>query len=354
MKRFWLTFTGIMSFVLLNAELVWLEPVYDFGAFSEDLHTVNHVFKAVNTGTEGVSVVSSRANCGCTVASPSRDVIAAGDTLYVPVEFNAVGRPGRFTKKVFVDTSDGGKATLVVSGTVIGTQSTLVNRYPVGVGATRVSGTVVPFGSTRKGRGLAGGLNIYNSTDKVIRPRVKDLPDYLTVTFRPEQIGVGEEGFVSLNFNTSKCNEWGTVVDSFVLFPDGSNEADSIRISTVGIINEDFSKLTAEERANGPKVEIEPMSVDFGHFSGDKRVERTVSVWNRGGKPLLIRKVETAEKSVSVGDYKEKVMPGKCVRIKLTLDTEKVDKEQPLNGKLQIITNAPESSNVAVRLVGTH
>ncbi len=354
MRRFFSFLAGVLSCVLLNAELVWLDPVFDFGAFSEDLHTVNHVFKAVNTGTEGVSVVSTRANCGCTVARPSRDVVEPGDTLYVPVEFNAVGRPGRFTKKVFVDTSDGGKATLTIGGTVIGVQSTLVQRYPVGVGATRISGTVVPFGSTRKGRGLSGGLNIYNSTDKVIKPQVKDLPAYMTVIFRPAQIGVGEEGFVSLSFNTSRCDEWGTVVDSFVLIPDESAPGDSIRISTVGIINEDFSKLTDEERANAPKIEVEPETVDFGHFAGEKEVERTLVVWNRGGKAMLIRKVETAEKAVSVGDYKAKVMPGKSVRIKLTLDTEKVESDKPLNGRLQIITNSPGSSSLAVRLVGTH
>lgn len=354
MRKIWLTMVVALSSVLAHAELVWLSPSHDFGAFSEDMNTVSCVFKAVNTGSEGVSVVSTRANCGCTVANPSREIIAPGDTLSVPVEFNAIGRPGRFSKKVSVETSDGAKTVLTISGTVIGTQSTLVQRYPVEVGRARISGTVIPFGSTRKGRTMSGGVNIYNPTEKSIKPEVRDLPEYLTATFMPQEIGVGEQGFLTLNFNTNKCGEWGTVVDSFVLIPDVTNANDSISISTVGIINEDFSKLTEEDRAKGPKIVVEPKTVDFGHFAGENTLQRSIKICNEGGTVLYIRKIETAEKAVEIGKYKEKVMPGKCVEIKLTLNCDAVEKESPLNGKVQIISNDPANSGVSVRIVGTH
>lgn len=350
----------IMSIMLLavaslsRGELKWLETVHDFGAFSEDLNTVQCVFRAVNIGNEDVGVVSSRANCGCTVPKVPKGVIAPGDTLMIPVEYNAIGRPGRFVKKVFIDTSDGGKITLIVRGTVIGVQSTLVERYPVGVGKVRISGTVVPFGSTKKGRNMSGGINIYNSTDAPIKPRVEGLPEYIRAEFRPAQIEVGEQGSLSLVFSTARCGEWGTVVDSFTLYPDDNNESESMTISTVGIINEDFSKMSDCEKENAPKVEITPSTIDFAHIGGGKEISKTLTIKNVGKSPMLIRRIETAEKAITLGEHKGKVGVGESVSVDVKLNPEKLVEGEPLNAKIQIITNAPETPVVGVRVVGTH
>lgn len=339
---------------LCHGQLRWLETVHDFGAFSEDLNMVQCVFRAVNDGREDVSVISSRANCGCTVPKVPKGVIAPGDTLKIPVEFNAVGRPGRFIKKVYIDTSNGEKATLIIRGTVIGTQSTLVERYPVAVGKVRISGTVVPFGSTKKGRNMSGGINIYNSTENPIMPRVEGLPEYIRAEFRPSRIGVGEQGNLSLTFNTRQCGEWGTVVDNFTLYPDGDDDSESMTISTVGIINEDFSKLSDTEKENSPKVEILPSSVDLGHIKGNEAIVKKLTIKNIGKSAMLIRKIETAEKALIIGDYKNKIAEGKSADIELKLNPSQLVEGEPLNAKIQVITNDPESPVISVRVVGTH
>lgn len=323
-------------------KVVWLNPVHDFGAFSEDLGTVKCVFKGVNVGDEPVVVLSARANCGCTVPSYPREKVEPGDTINITVVYNAVGRPGRFAKKVYVNTSDDAKATFTVQGTVVGNSATLASRFPVEAGQARVSNTVVPFGQARKGRVLSGVVNVYNSTDHPIKPAASSLPAYIKAKMHPEIIPVGQQGTLSLTAITDMTPDYGTVTGSFILTADTEKApTDTVRVSTVMILDEDFTKLTPEQRQRAPKLQLSEKKTDFDRFTPGASKEITIT--NTGAEPMLIRRIDTASEKLEVKAESFKVKPGKSTRLKIKTKPEAIAAGDILDERILLRVNAPDT-----------
>lgn len=331
-------------------QLTWLNTVHDFGAFSEDLNTVSCSFRAVNTGTEPVAVVSTRATCGCTAPKYSKEAVQPGDTLTLLVEFNAVGRPGRFSKKVYVDTSDGDKAVLIVNGTVVGSSATLASRYPVDAGSARLSNSIVAFGQTYKGGNLYGAINIYNTGSEPIHPLAINLPPYIKAQYRPSEIAPGEQGSIALTANTAAVAEWGTVEGSFTLIPSQAAPSDTVRITTVMILREDFRKLTPEQLDKAPKAKLSADAIDFDRITSP--TTRTLKITNTGHEPLLVRRVETAEPALTPTISSTKIAPGKSATLAVKLNPSLLTSSEPLNARVQLIVNDPENPIINIRVLG--
>lgn len=126
MKRLGIALMIMMGILLAygadksKGKLNFEDTVYDFGNIREDGGPVSHEFTFVNTGKDPVTIMSARAECGCTRPEYSRDEIAPGEKGTIKVTYNPLGRPGGFTKVVTVRcTGNPGKINLKIRGTVI-------------------------------------------------------------------------------------------------------------------------------------------------------------------------------------------------------------------------------------------
>lgn len=333
-------------------KLVWLNPRHDFGVIREVDGLVDCTFLAVNVGDEPAVVVDARANCGCTQPRYPREPIAPGDTLRLSVSFNPEGRPGKFSKQVKVSANTGTTALLGIRGTVIGSPATLDSRFPESVGPFRFSGRLSAFGETVKGRVLAAAVNLYNTTDDTIVPAVEKLPPYINALIRPEVVPPGQQATVSLTGYTDRTDEYGMVEGSFLLLPDKNQPDLKAEIQTVMIVNEDFSKLTPKEREEAPKASVSEKSVDFGQFSKeDKQLRQTFEIKNTGRSPLIVRKLTSTFKAVTVTTPTGKIKPGKSVVVTVTVDPSLISGNM-LNSRLTLVTNDPDNSSQTIRVVG--
>ncbi|MCM1349216.1 MAG: DUF1573 domain-containing protein [Firmicutes bacterium] len=355
MKRLAVILVSLMAAAGLWAQprLYWLNTVHDFGAFKEDLAKVYCTFKAVNTGTEPVTVLSARANCGCTQPTYPRTPVMPGDTLTISVAYDAVGRPGRFTKQVRVETTSA-TVNLVLKGTVIGSPSTLAARFPIEAGNARLSNSLTPFGQTRKGRVLSAAVNIYNPTDHPMRPAVDSLPSYVNALFRPEVIAPGDQGTLSLTAYTDRCPDYGLLTDRFIIIPDSENNPQGrASVATTIIVNEDFTNLTPEERDRAAKAQPSTGLVEFGRLvPGNKKVEREFTITNAGHKQLIIRRLFTADPALTLKLKSTKVAPGKSTTVKVVANCADLKAGQPLNARITLITNSPSAPTQIVRVTG--
>ena len=354
MRRIAALLGGLLAAATASAQIVWLEPVHDFGAIREDRGLARTVFRGVNVGTDTIVVLSARANCGCTRPEFSRGNIAPGDTLKVGVAFDPAGRPGRFEKKVMLTTTaPSRREVLEITGTVIGASSTLEKRFPIEVGQMSLSNTVVALGETNKGHVLGGSVLIYNPTDSTVIPAAADLPPYIRCTFSPAEIPAGEQAVASLTAFTDRCPQYGTVENTFTLIPNIADPAATATISTVMIIHEDFSRLTPEQRENAPGVRADVRSVEFGVIDRrGKKTSRTFELTNTGRSPLIIRQLHSPDGCISAKAAKSEVKPGKKVQVTVTLDPQKLPGGQPLNTTLTIVTNSPADPRLILRVVG--
>jgi len=112
-----LSFAQATDSVKSNASIKFETTSHSFGNIIEG-QMATHEFVFTNTGTDPLSLTNVRASCGCTTPSWPREVIEPGKSATIRAEYNSNGRPGTFTKNIFV-TSNSGESTLTISGNVV-------------------------------------------------------------------------------------------------------------------------------------------------------------------------------------------------------------------------------------------
>jgi hypothetical protein len=83
--------------------------------------TANVEFTFINDGKRDLLIRHVKAGCGCTVATPSQDVIKPGETGSIKAQFKSAGYKGNVFKNVFVYTNDpqNSSVMLMIKGEVI-------------------------------------------------------------------------------------------------------------------------------------------------------------------------------------------------------------------------------------------
>lgn len=334
-------------------EATWLTKSHDFGAFDEDMGKVSCDFKVVNTGDEPLMILAARATCGCTVPAYTRDPIAPGDTATITVTYDPAGRPGKFTKKIHVDTNtEPSRMTLAIKGVVIGATNTLRARFPIEVGPLKLRNTMVPFGEIAKGRVKTAFLDAYNQSPDTIYPSVSNLPDYIKVDAAPAAVPPGEQMTFTFFYDSSRSDDWGLCTDEIIILSDNETPV-TMPVSLTAILNEDFSKLTPEQREKAPRIALSTNAVDFEEMSRDKIHTAEVIVDNFGKEPLIIRKAYSVDPAVTVKVNKDKIKNGGQGKIEIKVDPSK-SADELLNARVIIITNDPDRPQSTVRVVGEY
>lgn len=330
-------------------QISWMTMRHNFGAFDEDNGIVTCKFKFVNTGDEPLTVLAARASCGCTQPSYPTEAVAPGDTAEIVVAYNPTGRPGRFTKSIYIDTNTEPKRSkLTITGVVIGAQSSVAGRYPVDMGALKFKNGSIMFGQVTKPHMKTVFAEAYNRSADSVRLRVASKPSYIDINFEPKTVGPGEQVSVICYFRSNGKNMWGLVEDS-VRFTTGAEE---FVLPLTAIVNEDFSKLSAADREKAPVAKLSTESADFGRVDRDGgTVSRTVELTNEGKNTLEIRRVYTADPGVSVEVDKQSLKKGKSAIITISVDP-KLLPGALLNSRISVITNDPDHPVQTLRAVG--
>lgn len=336
----------------LGAKVRWLETEHDFGAFKEESGKVSCVFRFVNEGEEAVSIRAVRASCGCTSSSFTHSPVERGDTGEITATFNPAGRPGRFTKTLTVDIAGGGagpRQSLTINGVVIGSENTLLSRYPVQAEPLRFRTQLVPFGTVLKGRAKSAFVEVYNASTDSVKPEWSGVPRYVRVASSENMIPPGEQVVYSLVITPDDNAPYGILTDSVYIAAPG---AEAMKLDLSAIIEEDFSRMTPGQRQNAPVVGIASDRVDFGRISRDGgAVSRTFLIENNGKSDLMLRRVYTTDRGVTVTPSTGKVKKGKSAEITVTVDPSEIASEI-LSARIQVIANDPEQSLTIVRAIG--
>lgn len=340
--------TAVLAFAATVAaaaqpQVRWVEMVHDFGAFNESVSKATAVFKGVNTGNEPLVIMSARANCGCTTPTFTREVVQPGDTAFVTVVYNADGRPGRFNKKVYVETNTNpARSTLTVKGVVIGKGETVSQRYPVSLGALKVTRPSVLLGTATRGHATTAFLNGYNQSADSLTAIFSDVPAWLSVTSTPTTVGPGELAQFSFFVRADKTDLYGIVTDTVTVkvCPTGGNAATACtehRLPVVVTFADDFSGMSDKELALSPVAELSTKRIALENLPLGKPHTATVTIRNTGKSTLHIRRAYTADTDIRVQTDARAVKPGKSATLKIT-----VTPGAPLlNGRVSVITDDP-------------
>ena len=86
---------------------------FDFGDIKQG-SKVEHTFKLKNAGKRDLLIRDVKSSCGCTAVSPSKNMIAANESVPLKVVFDSTGKSGRQNKTITVITNDPKNPTTIL------------------------------------------------------------------------------------------------------------------------------------------------------------------------------------------------------------------------------------------------
>ncbi|MCQ2193918.1 MAG: DUF1573 domain-containing protein [Paludibacteraceae bacterium] len=357
MKKLLLFFLAAVSYVVSTSaadnvgakapEISFDTLVHNFGTFPEETGKVSCTFTFKNTGAADLVLQKVKASCGCTTPEWTKTPVAPGETGTVIATYNASGRPGAFTKTITV-TSNAGDKRLTIKGEVIPKAQKIEDQYPIDFGSLRLKKKHVYMNNVNYNDGKTERVQVVNNSNADMAISFKNVPSYIEIKSAPEKLKAGEKGTIDVTIKKD-AGEWGSISDDIEVLVNGKNvvkEGKNAVLSVHGNIQENFSSMTAEEKANAPVVKVGNV-IKLGELKADTKKTFKFTVANDGKSDLIIRKATADSKAIVLSAPSKGIKPGKKADIKLTIDTKGFAAGDFTN-RVTLITNDPNNKGISV------
>jgi hypothetical protein len=231
-----------------------------------------------------------RASCGCTTPAWSKEPIPPGEKGFVMAKYNPKNRPGSFRKSLSITSNaDPSVKVLYIKGMVEREQRSVADIYRNKVGDLRFRYQSLNMGKALTGQPLTRTFDFFNDSDHEIAFLEKvDKPDHITVSFQPNVVSPNSKGKIIVTYDAKMKNDYGFVSDPIKIYTDEDSEA-AKPLRVVATIEEYFPPMTAEERAQAPKLTFEESTYDFGTIKEGNMANTEFIFKNTGKQDLNIR-----------------------------------------------------------------
>lgn len=329
--------------------------VHHFGVIREADGPAHTSFAMINRGDEPLVVLGARANCGCTTPQWHPEAAAPGDTMWIDVAYDPSGRPGRFEKRIVVETnsSDGQRTSLRIAGTVMGSDATVASRYPYRVGNARVQNRYVVFSDVMHDESRGKYLEVYNAGADTIRPQIVGSSPMLNVVAQPAVVAPGEQFIYSVVVEVDKNGLWGPQNPTFTIRPDDAS-AETLEVEVPLYIRESFRGLSDSQLASAPMAIVDNTRLDLGFVPSSATAPLAVeaTVTNRGDDPLKIRRVYCPDPGVKVVSAPSVIKRGKRGKLKFEVSADVFARSAAIDLPVTLITNDPDTPEIFLRITG--
>ena len=341
---------GLTTVVAQNApEIKFKELVHDFGTFPEETGKVSCVFEFTNTGKSDLILQNVKASCGCTTPDWTKTPVKPGEKGTVEATYNASGRPGAFSKTITV-TTNAGEERLTIKGDVIPKAPKVEDQYPFDMNGLRLKSQNIYLNNVEYPTQKTERIEVINNTKDPINLSFKGVPSYLTVKASPASLKANEKGTIDVTFDSKAAKDWGAVNPEFSVVINGKFVDDKkFKITAFANIVENFSSMTAEQRANAPVLNI-GNSTNIGDIKAKSKQTVKIPIVNDGKSDLLIHKATSDNKAITVVAPKT-IKPGKKEEVKLEINSESM-KPGKFMSYITLITNDPNKSSIPVAIEG--
>lgn len=355
-KIYLLLFVGLMmasaSLTAQNAKskIKFDKLQHSFGTFKEELGLQSVVFNFKNEGTAPLILNAVQVTCGCTTPEWTREPVAPGANGKIKVSYDPANRPGVFNKAITVQSNaENPNVVLTISGEVIRREPTLEEIYINQIGPLRAKTNHLALQSVKLQQVRKDSVEVINMSDKPVQLGFKTPPPHITAVFKPTKLAPKQKGYVVVTFDANKIQTFGYVSYRIYLNVDGQeNYANSFAVSAT--LEEDFSKLSAQELANAPVTSFDSDSFDFGDIKPNSKSEHVFTLTNKGKMDLLIRNVASTCGCTVVSPQKNKLAAGESTPIKVVFDS--TGKTGRQNKVITVITNDPKNPTSSLRISG--
>lgn len=335
-----------------NAKINFKTPKYSYGAIKEDDGIAYHEFEFSNTGQDPLIIQRVSSSCGCTAPEWPKEPIAPGKSGKVKIGFNPRNMSGPFSKTISVySNATPNVVVLQITGEVIPHIKTVDEIYLIPVGDLRFEKNHFAMGRMFLDQTYSQTLKFLNKGANPVKvtANTKGL-EHIKVTIEPQTVKPNEFGSIVLNYDPKIRNDWGFVVDRFVLSLNDS-PINNNPITITASIEEDYSKFTQKDYENAPVADFNTTNHNYGKVTEGELIEFDFVVKNSGKSDLIIRKVKASCGCTTVKPEKNLLKTGESTTIKAVFRTRGYSGQQ--SKSITVITNDPKRSTTILRMTGS-
>jgi|GEM_PF-750579 len=303
----------------------FIETDYNFGTITEDGGPVRHRFSVLNNGPNPLRLTGVSVSCSCTTAEPNKEPIAVGQTGYVDVAYNPLGRPGSFNRLVAI-LSDGNPATqqLFLKGVVTPHVKTADQQWPDTLGhGLRMSTLALNMGDVPPtGAAIEMPFLVKNMGKASVGLRGVALPAWLRVRLVPSVLAPGQQGQLFVKYKGKVREDFGNLSDAFTLETTGPLPARQRRAYAVAKVQGISKPLTAPELGKHGHLSLSPDALDYGPAESGKVLTQKIVLENTGKAPVAIYALKARCGCVRTELLASKLKPGQKTDLYIHLDTK--------------------------------
>ncbi len=294
--------TILLVFALLSqvlfaqkASIYFESNTHDYGTIKEEDGPVPAKFIFTNMGDDTLKITQVRASCGCTASKYTKEAVPPGAKGFVEATYNPRNRPGKFKKSLTVVSNDPDNKNVVlfIQGNVTPRPKTLEDKYSNANGYLRFISNHLAFQEMLNTEIKTDSMAIYNGGNTNMTLEVKNLPDFISVDFKPNELKAKEEGWIIISYDASKRNDYGYIFDQFNIYTnDATNPEKPINVSAN--ITQDFSHLSEKELKKAPQIVFDTTVYNFDPVKMGTTVKAEFKLTNKGKSDLKILKMKAA------------------------------------------------------------
>jgi hypothetical protein len=333
------------------AEIKFEKMDHIFGKISEDGGLATYSFNLANTGQVPLIISAANASCGCTTPEWSKEPILPGKTGFIKVSFDPKGRPGVFTKTITVFANiPNSSRVLTISGEVLAHVKTIEELYPSDLGLLRMKNNYMAFVKVKDNEIKTDTLFFYNSGSSPVSIGYRFLPPYIKVKAVPETIQPKTKGYFLISWDGKQKTDYGFQMNRVYLLLNGKDDP-KYALNVSATVEEDFSKLSAAELAEAPKIDFNSKTFEFGEITEGQKVDYVFKITNKGKRDLIIRSAKASCGCTAANPGTNLIKPGQSTDLKVSFDSQaKVGMQ---NKTVTVISNDPSQSIVTLMVTGT-
>jgi hypothetical protein len=330
-----------------GGSIQFAEDKFNFGEVKEEGGSVSHTFAFKNVGKGPLRIVNVLTSCGCTTSDWTQTAVNLGESGYIKATFDPKNRPGRFSRTLTIITNGTPESSVITLDGYVGSANReMLRMFPHEFGNMRFSAK--EFDLTIKEDKLDSvWLGVYNPTNKNMLIRTVISPYPMRVETQDILLGPESGENILMLYNGALAKQLGPRKDTVHFVTSDDTLPNKFVVLKVNIV-QNFDKLTSEQKANAPVIEVLKKQANVGELYLGEVGSYSFEITNKGKSDLVIRRLMGADASITAKASSMVIKKGAKAKVTVSLNTKgthgMVDKT------LTIISNDPANANTVLKV----
>lgn len=329
------------------------KTVHNFGEIMMDEGPVTCTFTLKNIGQKPSVIYNVATSCGCTDVKWTREPVRPGGKGTITATYSNDEGAYPFDKSLTVYLSDSKKPVILkLRGTSLAKKLPLEKLYEVRYGPLGLKNSSIKCGNLEQGGVKSESALVANLSSQPLKVEFRDVSEGLKISLSPNPIPARSTAELSFTVTASR-QKWGKNHYNVTPVMNGKkyrNAEGDEYFSIWAFTKENFSSLTPDDKARGPRPKLDKSTFEFGKVKRGTVIHAIYDIKNEGKEDLVIYKADADAAGTSTGTIPV-LKPAESAKFTVDLDTSSMPEGEALV-IVTLTTNSPLRPIVNLFLAG--